>query len=307
MDVGYRRALTKLLKTRLSDVCQGDLVLQLGSMFNSTEIVRGKCECWSYNDGNFAIASKSPHFPKEISQKKVDVTIQYEQEVVDSLSKILTMSEYLRKSFIEDYNCSPDKVSCIGCGINLDNLPEDKAKKISDRPNLLFIGVDFQRKGGQDTIDAFREVKSSFPEALLHIVGPREYRKEFDAVPDIRWHGFLDKNKPSELTQLDNLFREATLFIMPSRYEPFGIAPLEAMSYRLPCIVSNAWALPEIVSEGETGELVEPNNPVVLAEKIISLLGSHDRLLQYGQAGRKRVEEYFSWTKVVDRLEKILK
>ena len=306
MGVRYRETLTRCLQPRLRDVNENDTVIQLGSMFDSSKVLQGRCPCWSYNDGNFLMASRSPHFPPGIPAKKIDATLRYEREVVHGLTKILTMSEYLRNSFITGYDCPPEKVACIGCGINLDVLPTDPEEKDYQQPNILFIGVDFNRKGGEDVIKAFREVKSAIPDAILHVVGPQKECNKCTSSPGVQWHGFLDKSNPQQSAVLEELFRNATLFVMPSRYEPFGIAPLEAMSYRVPCIVSNAWALPEIVTEGKCGELVEPQNSEELAAKIISLLKSPDRLQRYGEAGRRRVESTFTWKAVVDRFEALL-
>jgi alpha-maltose-1-phosphate synthase len=175
-----------------------------------------------------------------------------------------------------------------------------------DTHEILFIGVEFERKGGDYLLRAFNNVREKFPRAILHIVGPRQLAVPASLESQVIHHGFLSKQDPAGAKKLHELFRRSCLFVMPSLYEPFGIAPLEAMSYGLPCVVSNGWALSEIVNSGVTGELVEPGSVEDLTDKILRLLGDPDLLCRMGEAGRKRVEREYSWDNVVDRIVQLI-
>jgi glycosyltransferase involved in cell wall biosynthesis len=211
------------------------------------------------------------------------------------------MSEFLRRSFITDYGINPAKVVCIGAGINVD-LPSIEWAKDYSKASILFIGVNFARKGGYDVLKAFRIVRDRIPHATLHIVGPHDRRADVAEMDGMVWHGFLDKDNETDARTLARLLREATVFAMPSLYEPFGIAPLEAMAYGIPCVSSNAWALPEIVPDRICGRLVEPGDHEQLAEVLTEMLRDPALLEQYGRAGRKHVEGNYTWPKVVERL-----
>jgi starch synthase len=121
-------------------------------------------------------------------------------------------------------------------------------------------------------------VREKMPQATLNIVGPREVIKDLPDLPGLFWHGYLDKSQPDDMMKLGKLLREASLFVMPSLYEPFGIAPLEAMAYEIPCVVSDAWALPEIVPDGICGRLVRPGDHEQLADVLLELLSDHSLL-----------------------------
>jgi glycosyltransferase involved in cell wall biosynthesis len=272
-------------------------------MYDCPSIVKGRAACFSYNDGNFATSSQSPFFPAGVSKKRIDATLRYEREVKARLDLVFTMSEYLRRSFINNYGISAEKVVSIGAGINLDRLPEIDTEKDYSVGNVLFIGVDFERKGGNEVLKAFQVMRETIPRATLHVVGPKNIPSGLVGIPGVIWHGFLRKTDELELTKLRELFRNAVLFVMPSRYEPFGIAPLEAMSYGIPCIVSNAWALPEIVPDKKCGRLVEPGNWEELAATLTELLANPVLLSRYGAAARMHVEGKYTWPKVVDKLE----
>jgi glycosyltransferase involved in cell wall biosynthesis len=311
-DVRYRNALSRLLEKQVKaiDFCPDSASIQLGTMFNLHTALGDQCVRTTYNDSNTIMWTQSPHFPGvHFSTKQIDAAIQYEKKVLDGMHMIFTMSEYLRQSFINDYGAPEDKVFCIGTGMNLSEsvIKEatdfDVSTKRYDTQEILFIGVDFRRKGGDSLIAAFRKVRSVFPKSTLHIVGSSKAVADYDSEAGVFWHGFLKKNVPQDAEKLKSLFCQSSLFVMPSIYEPFGIAPLEAMLHGIPCVVSNRWALPEVVAEGETGELVEPGNEEMLAEKMIHLLGNPELLRTYGLAGKPWVLNNFLWHKVVDRLE----
>ncbi|HEY1215703.1 MAG TPA: glycosyltransferase family 4 protein, partial [Bryobacteraceae bacterium] len=119
--------------------------------------------------------------------------------------------------------------------------------------------------------------------------------------------GHLSKSDPEQRRKQDSLFREATLFVLPSLYEPFGIAPLEAMLYRLPAVVTDAWALREFVTPGVNGALVEKGSIEDLATKLIQLLSHPDSLAEMGQRGRETVLASYTWPSVVDRMVAVIR
>ncbi|HEU5458130.1 MAG TPA: glycosyltransferase, partial [Terracidiphilus sp.] len=103
----------------------------------------------------------------------------------------------------------------------------------------------------------------------------------------------------------------ARLFCCPSVYEPFGIINLEAMACRAPVVASATGGIKEVVVEGETGHLVPfdqdpvtsfPRNPEKfardLAARIVELLADETKCKRFGDAGRKRVEDVFSWSAI---------
>jgi glycosyltransferase involved in cell wall biosynthesis len=101
--------------------------------------------------------------------------------------------------------------------------------------------------------------------------------------------------------ELKDLYSRAWVAAFPSSYEPFGIVALEAMATGVPCVVGNTGGLREIVSGGETGLLVEPDNPAALAEAISQLISNPDRAeAMAGRAKRVALAEY-SWSDVAGK------
>ena len=104
--------------------------------------------------------------------------------------------------------------------------------------------------------------------------------------------------------QYIELYSNAVLFACP-RYEPFGITNLEAMACERPVVASAVGGIKEVVVPETTGLLVPPADPLALAEAINRVLGNRDWARQLGLAGRKRVEEHFSWTAIAETTKKM--
>jgi glycosyltransferase involved in cell wall biosynthesis len=306
LDTGYYDALTKAIQDSLKSEDYSYNFLQIGGIYDVPSLVNGRRKCFSYHDGNLAQLAQSPHFPKAFSRKKLKLALAYERDVYAGMDRIFTMSEYLRQSFINDFGVPESKVLTIGGGINLTEIPEVRYHKDYATEQILFVGVDFDRKGGPLLLEAFRRVRVRRPKATLHIVGPH-HRGALGQLGDgIVFHGFLDQREPSQMGILRQLFSEAVLFVMPSLYEPFGIAPLEAMTYQVPCILTNRWAFPEMVEPGVNGELVEPGDLEGLTDRITHLLDRPDLLRQYGATGREGVMQKYTWDSVVSKLRNAL-
>jgi glycosyltransferase involved in cell wall biosynthesis len=302
LDSGYYDALTDAIGGKLQQYDLTQDFLQLGAIYDVPSLLGGRARCFSYHDGNLAETLRSPYAPQGLSPRKVERALSYERRVYHGMERVLAMSEYLRESFVRDFEVSPERVVNVGCGMNLEQLPEYQADKPYTRREVLFIGVDFSRKGGWELLRAFRAVHEKMPDAVLHLVGPRQLRIPADFQPGVVYHGFLSKSDPIQKAQLDALLRNCVLFVMPSLYEPFGIAPLEAMAHQLPCVLTNRWALREMIEPGRTGELVECGKVEDLAEKLRTLLRDPEQLRPMGEAARKFVLERFTWDKVADRM-----
>ncbi|MGQ0634373.1 MAG: glycosyltransferase family 4 protein [Planctomycetaceae bacterium] len=302
MSRAYREGLTRVVARRLrADDFDHDFFV-LGAMFDIPSLRAGRAKCFSYHDGNLAQGLKSPYAPKGLSARRIDEGLSFERRIYLQTDRIFAMSEYLRRSFIEDFDVSPERVSVVGAGINLDEIPETVIGKRYDAKAILFIGVDFPRKGGPILLQAFRRVRDVHPDATLHIVGPPVLSIPLELAGGVTFHGFLNKSNPGDAAKLSTLFRECSLFVLPSLYEPFGIAPLEAMVHQIPAVVSRGWALRESVVPGVTGEHVEPGSVDDLAERLIELLRSPDTLKRWGSAARESVLAKFTWSHVVSRI-----
>jgi starch synthase len=294
-DPAFRRALTRAAKTV---PVSGSHLLQIGHMFSLPAAFPGK-KCISYHDGNLSELINSGFGLNGISRQRIDQALRYEEETAAQMSAILTFSEYLRQSFISNYRIPAERVHNVGGGINLTDLPPANPGKDYSLPRILFVGTDFVRKGGPQLLEAFRIVRQALPNAELHIAGPENLK---DLSPGVISHGRLSKADPTQKSKLESLFRDCSLFVIPSLYEPFGIAPLEAMLYQVPCLVTDAWALREEVRPGLNGELVTKGSVSDLSTKILAMLSNPARLADMGRRGRELILREYTWSAVAQRM-----
>jgi len=294
-DPAYRDALTQAAK---SIPVASPVLLQIGHMFSLPSAFPGS-KCASFHDGNLPELLNSGFGMEGVSRKRIDQALRYEERTSQQMSAIFTFSEYLRQSFIRDYHVAPEKVFNIGGAINLTDIPAPNPAKDYTVPRILFLGKEFNRKGGPQLLEAFKIVRQAIPNVELHIAGPVQVD---NLPPGATCHGHLSKADPAQKERLESLFRDSTLFALPSLYEPFGIAPLEAMLYQLPCVVTNAWALRECVTPGVNGDLVEKGSVEDLAAKLTALLSNPGQLKTMGQNGRELVLSRYTWNSVVGRM-----
>jgi glycosyltransferase involved in cell wall biosynthesis len=277
-----------------------NVVLQLGALCLARP-PKGVLHC-SYHDGNTAVSRAAKLFKVRLSRRVLEESWQDEQQFYRNVDLIFTMSEWLRRSMIADFGVSEERVLAVGAGPNLTYLNEllqapHRPTNGQDR-TVLFVGIDFERKGGPVLLEAFRRVRKEVPNAKLRIVGcwPRSQD------PGVEVIGALDKRDPGQEARLRRIFEESQVFALPTLFEPFGVAFLEAMYHRLPCIGSNLCAIPEIISDGETGFLVPASDPRALADRIILLLRDPRLACQMGERGFERARTNFNWDIVVQRM-----
>ena len=292
------RALTDIARVEIE--CSKDItgVMQVGAWFSSGSVTT--LPCFSYHDANAALGYRN-YGRGLLSERQQRDHLRWESDVYAKLRGIFVMSSWLASSFMTDFGVPANKLNVVGAGINRGALPS-----LSDRDfslaRFLFVGRDFERKGGQFLLKAFAEVRKLVPHAELSIVGP-SLKLEQEGVKCL---GFLSLAHPEHVAQLNELFRSATAVVLPSVYEPFGISLLEGMAFGLPCIAADRCAMPEIVQHRKTGLIVAAEDVSSLAEAMLELARNPRDASAMGIAGRRRVETEFTWVAVAKKIGVVL-
>lgn len=301
LNLGYYRQMTRVAKHALAnfDTSQYQAIVQVGAWYDMTGY-RDK-QVVSYHDGNLATLLASPYGYPRISESYIRRTLAHERALYHRMNLIFPMSKWLADSFVRDFGVVAEKVIPVGAGINLPRVLDIRNKSY-DAPRILFVGKDFKRKGGEDLLKAFQLVRKEIKEAELTIIGP-----ELESVPEnVRCLGFVSKTRNEGLAKLLAEYERASVFVMPSLYEPFGIVFAEAMAHRLPCIGTNICAMSEIIQHGKTGYVVPPRDPIVLAKKMLLLLKEPERCRAFGDAGYERYAQNYTWQEVTSRMCEII-
>jgi glycosyltransferase involved in cell wall biosynthesis len=150
-------------------------------------------------------------------------------------------------------------------------------------PRLLFVGADFERKGGPLLLDVFR--RHLRDQCELHLVT----RHAIDPEPGVHVYTELKVGD----RRLHELYQSCDVLVLPTLADCFSMAALEAMACGLPVIISTIGGIPEIVVDGETGILIGPGRGDALLQALRSVLASPATRRRFGLAGRHRVERLF--------------
>ena len=231
-----------------------------------------------------------------------------EAVVYAGAARIFTTSHKLREVFIAHFGVDARRVETIHTGPNFPygESPEIPARAPDGPPTILFVGKAFHRKGGDLLLEAFKQVRHRIPDARLTILGPDAMSAGVEGAPGVDFVGFVNKATPEGQARINQAYASARVFCLPTRFEPFGVVFLEAMHYALPVVAPRAWAVPEIVEDGVTGLTVDPDDVDALAGALIDLLSDLEKARTFGLAGKRRLEEHFSWARVVNRMTRAL-
>lgn len=181
----------------------------------------------------------------------------------------------------------------------VDVPPEPAAQRLPNR--VVFAGTLTAKKGVVPLVQAWPAVLEASPSAQLHLfgkdAGAEDGRPMVDVLtgllpdharPSVRFHGHVDRER------VQSEFASCRLAVFPSFAEAFSMVPLEAMAHGCPVIYSNRCSGPELIDSGRDGLLVDPGQPVQIAEAIVSLLRDHAACGRIGAAGRNTVLKRFS-------------
>ncbi len=202
------------------------------------------------------------------------------------------------------------KIHIVNPGVDI--IPEIKRERFYDKKeywNLLSVGAVTERKGYDYLIEALRDLKD-YP-FKCYIVGNIDDKQfyehlkikieEYGLSKKIEFTGYI----PNE--RLQKLYLSCDIFILPSRHEGYGIVLKEALNYGLPVIATNVGAVSEVVENGKTGILVEPNNPGSLAETLQNLMHKPIILAQIAENIQKRNLRIKTWSAVRQELKTVFK
>jgi glycosyltransferase involved in cell wall biosynthesis len=246
-----------------------------------------------YTDYTLLDALNEPeHDPGMFRSKKY---LRYEAELYRRAEVVATTGAHVQRTLVDRYGCDPTRVSTVHIGANVDIGPVDTGPARYGAQHILFVGVEWERKGGPAMVEAFLDVLRDFPEARLTIVGCSPAVSH----PQITVAGRVSREA------MPAHFTAASVFCMPSVIEPLGIAAVEASLFRLPVIATRIGGFYETVTDGETGILVAPNDPAALAGAMRRLFGDPELGRRMGQAGFNRNRTVFDWDEVGRRLRSI--
>jgi glycosyltransferase involved in cell wall biosynthesis len=220
-----------------------------------------------------------------------------ENRAIRKAALLLYATNWAAQSAIEDYHADPAKVHVVPFGANLDSQPLHTVlamRKRSDRCRLLFVGVNWERKGGDIAVETLKRLEALNIPAELIVCGcipPSDV-----SHPSIRVIPYLNKHDPEQRAELDALYLSSDFLLLPTRNECYGIAFCEASAFGLPAVTTHTGGVPEIVRDGETGFVLPLSaRGEAYAAVIARAYGDEARYAELVSASRSAFEDRLNW------------
>lgn len=219
--------------------------------------------------------------------------------VVSRANFLIAVSNDVKESLIKHLGAHPNKVSVITCGVDTRSfLPLEKEKKRTelgipeDSKVILYVGKLNHGKG----VDLLLECAKRMQEAYFILIGEGKIRASYKNCR------FVD---PQPNHTLAKWYSAADVFLLPSRSEGTPVVVLEALSCGIPVVASKVGGIPDLIKDGETGYLIEPENVDMFEEKLRDLLENAEKRRQMGLRGRKDMIENYDSLKIAERIKQI--
>lgn len=207
-----------------------------------------------------------------------------EARVLPRANRLVGWSEWVARSLVADYRCNPDRVQVIPPPVPL-RLAAHRPSRRGSAVRALFVGNDFERKGGRVLLDAHARLPAGKLELDIVTNDPAAP----PSAPGARFHRGLR----AEDEELRTLYGQADFFVLPTLEDCYGIAFAEAMAAGLPPIGTDLMAVPRIVEHGRTGLVIPPSDPAALAEALLQLADDEELRVQMGEAARAHAASVF--------------
>jgi glycosyltransferase involved in cell wall biosynthesis len=227
------------------------------------------------------------------------------RNVYMNATSLIVWSSQVKRSLVTDYGINEEKVVVLPPGINLQlwGQPSSKGKRDRARSrqvNVLFVGAHFLRKGGDLLLRVSR--RDEFKSCQFHFV-----TTTFEGTRET--NTFVHSNVHANTETLRSLYRNADIFVFPSRADFSPLAVCEAMASGLPVLSTDVGGLGELTENGRSGFIVPVDDEEGLANQLRLLVEEPDTRIQMGRAARKRAEELFDLEKnastIVDMLKRV--
>ena len=214
-------------------------------------------------------------------------------KVARRLSHIITVSQTARQHIAKTFEIPEDKLRVIYNGIDTDIFsPSPKVNRLENRL-LVVISRDTAVKGLKYMLEALAVLRQKHNLALTVVAKETDNDTTQKLISNLGIKDYVKFIDEIDTAELIKQYRLASITVIPSIYEGFGLPAAEAMACGTPVVSTTAGALPEII--GDAGILVSPADTKALAEAISALVASPDKRKHLSEMGRKRIVQMFNW------------
>lgn len=232
----------------------------------------------------------------DIARYNIEQGIRMDKLCFQKAAHCMLASRWTKTSAIEDYGIPESKASVVPLGANLGTIPGREVLQMEKGSicQLLFLGVEWERKGGQIALDTFYQLKKYGLPVQLTIIGCVPPVPVED--PNITVIPFINKHKEEEAARLYEIFRNSHFLLLPTRAECAGVVFCEASAYGVPSITTNTGGVGTYVQDGINGFALPLSATAdAYAEKIRQLFNSPVSYKLLCESSRDKYEEELNW------------
>ncbi len=229
-----------------------------------------------------------------------------EEKFLQHAGAIIYPSDFACKSALSDYDISSEKIHVIDFGANIPD-PEDVNLEEYDTDvcRLLFVGRNWENKGGAKALEAFRILKATGFRCELTVIGcqpPKDTNDEGLTV--IPW---LDKSNIADIFRYDAILRKSHFMVLPTVFDAYGIVFCEASAYGIPSIAANVGGVSQPVREGRNGFLLSPDATAHdYANTIMDVFRDKEKYQRLRYYSRQEYKTRLNWEVWTSRVTKIM-
>jgi glycosyltransferase involved in cell wall biosynthesis len=297
------RKLASILHRELEST-SADVVFSPGTLPIACVAVDRPIVFWT--DATFAsLLGFYPEF-SNLAQATVSSGNAVEQLALQRAALALYSSTWAANSAHHHYDTSRTNVHMVPFGPNIAAPgPATVRAAIKSRDmkvcRLLFIGVDWLRKGGPMALEIARRLAETGTPVELAVVGPHRLSAKMPHY--VSQYGYLDKTTPSDVALMHRLLLQSHFLLLPSRADCTPIAIPEAFAHGVPCISSDVGGLPELIDNGRTGWVLSVNSgPDAYASAVEALFTMNARYAEVAWEARLEFEQRLNWRKSAHRV-----
>lgn len=232
--------------------------------------------------------NQSPHW-SGLSKRTAKQAENLECAALRDLAAVMMPSRWALEDTQERYGVTRGFIAPFGSNIE---DPGHTARTVGDRVRLLTMGVKWHRKGMDTAVETVDALRARGIDAHLDVVGVMPpstiWHREH-----VTYHGFIPKKTVEDRAKLGAMYRDADVFLLPTRNDPFPMVLAEAAAHALPVVASAVGGVPDRVKHGSAGILLDHHAaPEDYADAIQSVLTTYEPM---SRAARERYETDFTW------------
>ena len=229
--------------------------------------------------------------------------IRMQMRVARKLSHIVTVSEFTKKDIAQEFSINENKFRVVHNGINNEYFYPVKNDARPDNSIIVTNSADTPLKGLNFLLEAVAQIRKKQSVRLTVIGQPKKNGIIEKLVTKLGVGDIVQFTGRIPNEEFADYYSRATVAVVQSLYEGFGIPAAEAMACGVPLITTSGGALPEVV--GDAGMIVPPADAAALSKAITYLFDNPAERKRYSQAGMERVNSVFSWNKAAQEVVEI--